>query len=193
MKKVFLLLNYIFLGCTLWAQEKKTHAAYNKMIEIKGTDCIVLSTERTNKKGLGGKTQNSILFLNTKDGSFEEHLFKKEYHLNAIKVIGDDTTIHKKVMAVCGYKSENKHSNTLLEVYSQIYLFNPDGSQQQQLLPDQFVVKQYEVIDNSKRIVVLGYRDLNHNIEKNKDEPIEIIVYATENGKEIQRILSETQ
>ncbi len=168
----FLLLFLISL--ISYGQDKTSYFAYNKLVEVLGTNYVLAQVDNYGKLAEAGR---SLLFIETKTGENREVNFPKDSYIDRVEQIKLDTLGINKFI-VTG-RTVNLDGNKAIDWNDprQIYILSVDGKEKTQITDDRYFASTWVINRQTGNIVVTGHYDTNNNGKYDKTDKGEVMVY----------------
>lgn len=179
-----LVLTFVAVGA--YGQDKYNHVHFNKLTEIKGTDCVIASIENRGK--MTDTKGKYLLFINTKTGQSNQVDFPNDGYIEKIEQIKIDTLEINKIIVFARTVDLNNKNGVDWVDPQQIIILSPDGKEKIQLTESKLFVRTWIVNRQSGTIVVTGHYDSNNNNKYDKADKSEILIYDLKTLKLINKV-----
>ena len=157
-----------------YAQDKTSYTAYNKLVEVAGTNYVMAFVQNLGKVAEEGR---SLLFIETKSGENREVSFPKNSYLEKVEQIKLDTP-GINLFIVVG-RTVNLNSNKTIDWNDprQIFVLSVDGKEKTQITEDRYFASSWVINRQTGMIVITGHYDSNNNGKYDKTDKAEVMVY----------------
>ncbi|HEY8916411.1 MAG TPA: hypothetical protein VIM87_08235 [Chitinophaga sp.] len=185
MKHLIILLLSV-LTISAYGQDKYSHAYYNKLTELSGTDYVLATIESAGKMFTINST--ALLFLNTRTGQSKQIDFPDGAYIQKIEQIKIDSFQINKVMVTARTVNLDNDKRIDWGDPTQIIILSTDGQEKTQLTKDDFFARTWLINSQTGTIVITGHTDTNKNGKYDKTDKSEILLYDLKTLKLIVRI-----
>ena len=175
----------LLVSFSSYGQDKTSYFAYNKLVEVLGTNYVLAQVDNYGKMAENGR---SLLFIETKSGENREVSFPKDSYLEKVEQIKLDTLDINKFIVVG--RTINLNSNKTIDWNDprQIFVLSVDGKEKTQITEDRYFASSWVINRQTGTIVITGHYDSNNNGKYDRTDKGEVMVYDLKAMKATMKI-----
>lgn len=183
--KQLLIPAFLLFSGIMYGQSKQNYIAYNKLIEVEGTDYTIATVEN---RGKVSENNEYLLFINTKSGESRQIDFPKGAYLNKIQQIRIDNLNVNRIVVEANTVNLDGNKSIDWNDPSQVIVISSDGTTKTQITDDKLFVSHWAINKQTGAIVITGHYDSNNNGKYDRTDVSEVLVYDLKQMKLVSKI-----
>jgi hypothetical protein len=176
---------FVLLTVATKAQDKYNYVAYNKIIELQGTEYVIATVENWGKKSVNNRY---LLFINTKTGESRQVDFPDDAYIGKVEQVKIDSLGINRVLVIANTVNLDGDKYIDWNDPRQVIILSTDGKEKIQVTEDKFFVSTWMLNRQTGAIVITGHLDTNNNGKHDKTDKNEILLYSLAEMKLVTRI-----